>query len=302
MERLYRNNLQRLEARLATQRLLPGTDDRGNPRTHTTVGPTLWAQERGPLYPEAESATQLSSTSTSIATIAPAPTIVPVAVGLDAWPEGVWTFLYDELLVHYRLQEEHKIEPLRSLRAMLPDWRLCFDHTGGSATICPLEFDPQAPSINGDIDGVYGILHLLSPGDYARIVNLRNNHKPVEMAVRPCDPEAAPIWAIVFQSLPDRRTRRRMAAPMELRDDIAEAAAGWGLSPHYVKWLRDFPCIPSDLRGPEYWTDENSERHRFQLTRGPGVKLPPLRPQRRSPKRRPWERRMLLGHEVSRTR
>jgi len=36
------------------------------------------------------------------------------------------------------------------------------------------------------------------------------------------------------QSLPDRRTRRRMAAPMELRDDIAEAAAGWGLNPHYV--------------------------------------------------------------------
>jgi len=112
-----------------------------------------------------------------------------------ALPDGsVWVFSYGANTCPRKLSGVRGVQPLESLPASLPGWRLAFTHRGGMGNV-----EPLAPSQAGPagLQAVHGVLHRLSAGDYGRLINMEHEYRcgGVEGRWVVCLHVAKVVWA-----------------------------------------------------------------------------------------------------------
>lgn len=150
-----------------------------------------------------------------------------------------------------KLSSVRSIQPLQSLPASLPGWRLSFTHRGGMGNLRQMApGDEQAPP---GLPGVHGVLHRLSATDYGRLINMEHEYRPVEVEVFPYG-ASHPVSAVTCVT-PDHMCTVEGLPPIQrYLSLLQEGAQHWQLEPRYTQWLAGLQGLDSRQRGEEYYT------------------------------------------------
>lgn len=180
----------------------------------------------------------------------------PARFGIGALSEGVWNFAYGANVNQEKLLVGRRITPYESVPAVLPGYRLAFNHRGAMGNVMHLsEPIPQ----NGWTSDAHGVLHRLKVSDYVKLTNMENAYRPVELVVHPYD-KREPVRAVVYITPTQWRTVDGLDPPDRYINLIASGARSWDLEPSYVEWLSSLKTVTPKERNTPYWHFPSGER------------------------------------------
>jgi hypothetical protein len=180
-------------------------------------------------------------------------------VGMSAFEgsEFVWNFAYGANMSSFKLTQTRNIQPLESIPAILPGYRLAFNHRGGMGNVMEQEEDEEGSSQLP----VHGVLHKLKLIDYLALLEMEHEYLPIEILAHSYDEREIP--AVVLKSPKERCIEEGLPVPQRYMNLLIDGAQEFKLHPRYQNFLKSRATIQSSNRNYPYYTSASDKQYKL---------------------------------------
>jgi len=171
--------------------------------------------------------------------------------GLGSLGGGVNYFAFGANINPHKLIQARRIQPLESSPAVLPGYRLEFNHRGGFGNVVRLQPGEAGPK---GLTAVHGVVHCLEPEDIAKLTNMEHEYWPMTVEAQLYESHGgSTVPCVAFVTPPERKVVSGLAPTGRYLNLLKDGAKSWPLDAKYCEWLDSLSSVHQDRRDIRYY-------------------------------------------------